>query len=262
MYCWFRRHWNTRKPSSKFATTFFIGSLLYIRVDNKHSLCYTVFHIHLYNIYLCYTALLKLDCSDDFSTCTMLCKGMRSDQTTGNSAYTADKLDARVGSALNWIHCSYVQTPFILFYFFNSDAGLSPACQRSGRCLQSLCSNPAMSGFLSMLYTLQETTLKLDVNRWWSYLGGVVVYLFSSQLIVHFGRECICNRSITVLAVLCLLSAAWVCGRSLAGIVGSNPTGRMDAFLFWMLCVVRVEISATGRSLVQRSLADCVSHWE
>lgn len=162
-----------------------------------NTLCVTLYFIFTYNIYVCYTPLLKLDCSDDFSTCTVLCKGMRSDQTTGNGAYTADKLDACVGSALNWIPCSYIQTPFILFYFCNSDAGLSPAFQQCGWCLQSLCSHPTMSGFLSMLYTLQETTLKLDMNRWWSYLGGVVVYLFSSQLIVYFVRECICNRSIT-----------------------------------------------------------------
>ena len=37
-------------------------------------------------------------------------------------------------------------------------------------------------------------------------------------------------------------SEAWVCGRSLAGIVGSNPAGGMD------VCVecCQVEVSATG----------------
>ena len=34
-------------------------------------------------------------------------------------------------------------------------------------------------------------------------------------------------------------SKAWVYGRSLAGIVGSNPSGGMDVCLFWVLCVVR-----------------------
>jgi len=33
--------------------------------------------------------------------------------------------------------------------------------------------------------------------------------------------------------------AAWVCGRSLAGIVGSNPTGGMDVCLLLVLFVVR-----------------------
>jgi hypothetical protein len=33
------------------------------------------------------------------------------------------------------------------------------------------------------------------------------------------------------------VSKAWVCGRSLAGIVGSNPAGGMDGCLLWVLCV-------------------------
>ena len=34
-------------------------------------------------------------------------------------------------------------------------------------------------------------------------------------------------------------SKAWVYGRSLAGIVGSNPAEGMDVCLRWVLCVVR-----------------------
>jgi hypothetical protein len=34
-------------------------------------------------------------------------------------------------------------------------------------------------------------------------------------------------------------SKAWVCGRSPAGIVGSNHTGSMDVFPLRVLCVVR-----------------------
>ena len=34
-------------------------------------------------------------------------------------------------------------------------------------------------------------------------------------------------------------SKAWDCGRSLAGIVGSNPAEGMDVCVFWVLCVVR-----------------------
>jgi hypothetical protein len=48
-------------------------------------------------------------------------------------------------------------------------------------------------------------------------------------------------------------SKVWVCGRSLAGIVGSNPTGCMDVCLLWILCVVLVVVSASGFSLVQRN---------
>jgi hypothetical protein len=32
---------------------------------------------------------------------------------------------------------------------------------------------------------------------------------------------------------------AWVCGCLLAGIAGSNPAGRMEVLLLWVLCVVR-----------------------
>ena len=44
-------------------------------------------------------------------------------------------------------------------------------------------------------------------------------------------------------------SKAWVCSQSFAGIAGSNNAGGMD--------VCQVEVSATGRSLVQRSPTAC-----
>jgi hypothetical protein len=34
-------------------------------------------------------------------------------------------------------------------------------------------------------------------------------------------------------------SKAWVCGRSLDGIAGSDPAGGMDVCLLWVLWVVR-----------------------
>ena len=34
-------------------------------------------------------------------------------------------------------------------------------------------------------------------------------------------------------------SKAWVCGRSLAGIAGSNAAGAVDDCLLWVLCAVR-----------------------
>jgi len=51
-------------------------------------------------------------------------------------------------------------------------------------------------------------------------------------------------------------SKAGVYGRSLAGIAGSNPACSMDVYRLWVLCVVRIEVSASGRSLVQRSPID------
>ena len=39
-------------------------------------------------------------------------------------------------------------------------------------------------------------------------------------------------------------SQAWVCGRWPAEIVGSNPTGGMDVYLFCVCC--HVDVSATS----------------
>jgi hypothetical protein len=47
-----------------------------------------------------------------------------------------------------------------------------------------------------------------------------------------------------------------VCGRSFAGIAGSNPAGVMDV-CFFECC--QVQVSATDRSLVQRNPSGCGS---
>ena len=62
------------------------------------------------------------------------------------------------------------------------------------------------------------------------------------------------------ITTFCDLTFVQVCyeapnGRSPAEIVGSNPTGDMDACLLWVLCAV--EVSATCWSPVQRSPTDC-----
>jgi len=51
-------------------------------------------------------------------------------------------------------------------------------------------------------------------------------------------------------------SKAWVCGRSLAGIVGSNPGEVMDVSLLSVVCC-QVEFSASGLSLAQGSPTEC-----
>jgi hypothetical protein len=61
-----------------------------------------------------------------------------------------------------------------------------------------------------------------------------------------------CTRPILVAT----RSKAWVCGRSPAGIVGSNPTGSMDVCLLSMFCVVR-QTSLSVWSLVLRSPTEC-----
>jgi hypothetical protein len=52
-------------------------------------------------------------------------------------------------------------------------------------------------------------------------------------------------------------SQAWVCGRMHAGIVGSNPPGCIDVCLLLSTVYCQVKVSATGWSLVQRSLTEC-----
>ena len=53
-------------------------------------------------------------------------------------------------------------------------------------------------------------------------------------------------------------SKAWVCDRSLAGIAVSNPAGGGHGCLSLVSVVCcQVEVSVTGRSLVQRGPAEC-----
>lgn len=39
---------------------------------------------------------------------------------------------------------------------------------------------------------------------------------------------------------------AWVCGRSISWVVGSNPAGTVGVYLLCSLCVVQVEACATN----------------
>jgi hypothetical protein len=56
-------------------------------------------------------------------------------------------------------------------------------------------------------------------------------------------------------------SEAWVCGLSIPGIAGLNPTGYMDVCPLLILCVMQVEVSETGRPLVQGNPTDwCVCY--
>ena len=63
----------------------------------------------------------------------------------------------------------------------------------------------------------------------------MVVVLAVIVLVVMVSQIAIGISPISVVAP----SKAWVCGHSLAGIAGANPTGGMDVCLLGMLCVVR-----------------------
>jgi hypothetical protein len=60
-----------------------------------------------------------------------------------------------------------------------------------------------------------------------------------------------------VLNPVAVLSNVWVCGRSIAGVTGSNHIGVMDVLSLVSVVFCQVEVSATGRSLVQRSPTEC-----
>jgi hypothetical protein len=53
------------------------------------------------------------------------------------------------------------------------------------------------------------------------------------------------------------LSKAWVCDRSLDGNVGSKPEGSHGFLSLVSVVFCQVEVSATGRSLVQRGPTEC-----
>jgi hypothetical protein len=53
------------------------------------------------------------------------------------------------------------------------------------------------------------------------------------------------------------LSKASVCGDSHVGIAGSNPAGEHGCLSFVSVVCCQVEVSVTGRSLVQRTRTEC-----
>ena len=81
----------------------------------------------------------------------------------------------------------------------------------------------------------------------------IIIIIINNLLVVDV------LRSISELLLIPVVarSKAWVGGLSLAGIAGSNPAGGMDVCLLWMLWVVKIMVSASGWSLVQRSPTEC-----
>jgi hypothetical protein len=73
------------------------------------------------------------------------------------------------------------------------------------------------------------------------------------KTLIHLQVMIFSNKPIPVAAG----SKAWVCGRSLAGIAGSNPAGGMDVLSVVSVVCCQVEVSATSWSLVQRSPTEC-----
>jgi len=61
-------------------------------------------------------------------------------------------------------------------------------------------------------------------------------------------------KSITV----AVRSKVWVCGSSIGRIAGSNSAESTDVRLLCVLCVVKVAVFTTSRSLVRRNPVDFV----
>ena len=80
-----------------------------------------------------------------------------------------------------------------------------------------------------------------------------------SALVLHKGQEktgIVYELSVTYierefenegenLIEILFICKTWVCGRSPAGIAGSNPTGGMDVYLLCVVCC-QVDVSATS----------------
>jgi len=62
---------------------------------------------------------------------------------------------------------------------------------------------------------------------------------------------------VLLFAAVAVWSKACVCGRSLAGVAGSNPAGGLVVCHLLSVLCCQVEVSVTGRSLVQRNPTEC-----
>jgi len=95
-------------------------------------------------------------------------------------------------------------------------------------------------------------------------LGAVIVMCLSGSLMEYRSGAPWKDTQSKILLIITALairvvarSNGWVCGRLLAGIVGSNPATGMDVFFLVSVVRCQVEDNASGRSLVQRSPTEC-----
>jgi hypothetical protein len=92
--------------------------------------------------------------------------------------------------------------------------------------------------FISVVFTISVPT-----SQWtrWIFIIKTSILLTSKELFNLYSEIKVAERS-----------EAWVCGRLLAGIVSSNPTGGMYVLLLTVVCS-QVEGSASGWLPVKRS---------
>jgi len=115
---------------------------------------------------------------------------------------------------------------------FNSAfKGLSNTVEQSARSSRNY--TPFMKAASSTTFSEQITvgqSLKADEAS--VHLRSLFIVLRSCSVLFF-------NLSLRLLNSVAARSKAWVCGRSLPGIGGSNPFRDMDVCLLWVLCVVR-----------------------
>jgi len=104
---------------------------------------------------------------------------------------------------------------------------------------------------------LRHVFTKVCILRWISFVTSQVSYPYKNTDFTHLeekvpdnhwlenwlgpkaGMQNLEKAEIFWPLPVAARSKAWVCGRSPAEIVGSNPTGGMDVLLLWVSCVVR-----------------------
>ena len=76
-------------------------------------------------------------------------------------------------------------------------------------------------------------------NTMWTSPLALACHMPFYHIFFDFMTRIIVDKEHRSLIPAVARSKAWVCGRSFAGIVGSNPAGCMDGCRLWVSCVVR-----------------------
>jgi len=132
------------------------------------------------------------------------------------------------------------------------------------------------------IYTLmaQYSLWKITSRNVWTTLSDAsqlldLLFIITQQFCTEIAYpQCLCKTCPLLPISVTTLSKAWFFSRSLAAIAGSNPTGRMDVCLLWVLsdigiCVgliTRLEESYRVWCVGMRSWSlenkEVLAHWE
>jgi hypothetical protein len=129
----------------------------------------------------------------------------------------------------------------------------SPSIRMSRQVLRII--QPPTDGYV-VLYSRENSRRNIKLNTYLrltpkleSVLKGVIQTLPCVSLILKAVERITCFI-VTLTGPSGAPSTVWLCGRSFAGLAGSNSAGGMDVCVFCVFCVCRkVEVTRTGRSL-------------